>query len=75
MYGAKFSVPMLINWHPHIHAIVPCGVFLKDGCFVAIDGISTERFLALWKEKVFDLLIRRRILFETKQRFITVNIF
>jgi hypothetical protein len=48
----------LINWHPHIHAIVPCGVFLKNGNLVAIDGIPTERFLALWKEKVFDMLIR-----------------
>ena len=28
------------------------------GDFVAIDGIPTERFLALWKEKVFELLIR-----------------
>ena len=37
----------LINFHPHIHALVPCGVFLKSGCFVPIDDIPSEKFLSL----------------------------
>lgn len=47
----------LINFHPHIHALVPCGIFLKSGCFVPIDGIPTEKFLTLWQKKVFALLL------------------
>ncbi len=48
----------LINWHPHVHAIVPCGIFMKNDQFVSIDGVATERFLKVWKQKIFDLLLR-----------------
>ena len=48
---------MLINSHPHIHALVPSGVFLKSGCFVPIDDILTGKFLSLWQKKVFSLLL------------------
>ncbi len=48
---------MLINFHPHIHALVPSGVFLKSGCFVPIDDIPTGKFLSLWQKKVFSLLL------------------
>jgi len=35
----------LANFHPHIHALVGCGVFLESGKFIEIDQIPTERFL------------------------------
>jgi hypothetical protein len=34
----------LINFHPHIHALVPCGVFLKSGCFVDLKAGIKRNF-------------------------------
>jgi len=33
----------LINFHPHIHSIVPCGVFLESGKFIDIKLIYCKR--------------------------------
>jgi len=46
----------LINWHPHIHAIVPEGVFLSSGTFCPIDTVTDEMFCNRWQEKVFRFL-------------------
>jgi hypothetical protein len=47
----------LIHWHPHIHAIVPEGVFTGSGCFVSIPDIWKHRAVEIWQEKVFALLL------------------
>ena len=48
----------LINFHPHIHAIVPCGIFMESGKFIAVNQIPSERFQVVWEEKVFAFLLK-----------------
>ncbi|MFH0921471.1 MAG: transposase zinc-binding domain-containing protein [Fibrobacterota bacterium] len=48
----------LVNWHPHIHALVTEGGFTENGYFVGIPDIDPKFCLALWQENVFDLLVR-----------------
>jgi len=48
----------LINWHSHVHAIVTEGGFTEGGHFVRLPNINRFRCLALWQNKVFDLLLR-----------------
>jgi hypothetical protein len=48
----------LINAHPHIHSLVPCGVFLESGKFIGIKQIPAEKFLKKWEENVFDFLLK-----------------
>ena len=52
----------LINWHPHIHALVPEGVFLPSGDFCSITGIDNERFKERWESKVFAFLKKAELL-------------
>ncbi len=52
----------LINFHPHIHAIVPCGVFMESGKFIEIKQIPAERFLAIWEKKVFEFLLKEEVI-------------
>jgi hypothetical protein len=48
----------LINWHPHIHAVVADGVFMPSGKFIPIPQIPPEKFKRVWENKVFDFLIK-----------------
>jgi len=48
----------IVNWHPHIHALVTEGGFTAGGHFVPIPDIDPKFCLALWQENVFDFLIR-----------------
>jgi ribosomal protein S27E len=48
----------IVNWHPHIHALVTEGGFTEGGHFVRIPDIDPAFCLALWQETVFDLLVR-----------------
>jgi hypothetical protein len=57
MIGAVQTFGDLIHWHPHIHAIVPDGVFTESGCFVPIPDIWKHRAVEIWQEKVFALLL------------------
>jgi hypothetical protein len=47
-----------MNFHPHIHGLVPCGVFLGSGKFINIKHIPTERFLETWETNVFNFLMK-----------------
>jgi hypothetical protein len=57
MVGAVQTFGDLINWHAHIHAIVPEGVFTSSGHFVHIPDIWQYRAVEIWQEHVFDLLL------------------
>ena len=48
----------LINFHPHIHAIVPEGVFLESGKFINVSRIDPKCFFEKWENKVFDFLLK-----------------
>ena len=47
----------LVHWHPHIHTIVPEGVFTETGRFVHIPDIFNHRAVEFWQERVFALLL------------------
>jgi hypothetical protein len=53
MIGAVQSFGDLMNHHPHIHAVVPEGVFTESGYFVHIPYVCRLRATELWQEKVF----------------------
>ncbi len=54
----------LINWHPHIHALVPEGAFLPSGAFCQITRIDDVRFKKRWESKVFAFLKKAGLLTE-----------
>jgi len=57
MIGAVQTFGDLVHFHPHIHAIVPEGVFTESGHFVHIPDIYKHRALEYWQERVFKLLL------------------
>ena len=57
MIGAVQTHGSLVNFHPHIHALVPEGVFTESGHFVPIPDIFTHRAEEFWQERVFSLLL------------------
>jgi hypothetical protein len=57
MIGGVQTFGDLIHWHPHIHAIVPEGVFTESGCFVPIPDIWKHRAVEIWQGNVFALLL------------------
>jgi hypothetical protein len=52
----------LLNWHPHIHALVTCGAFTEDSTFLDIPEFNEERMQALWEDSIFKLLIRESLI-------------
>jgi hypothetical protein len=58
MVGAPQTFGDLINWHPHLHALVTDGAFVKDGTFLPMpNDLAAEPFLKLWEHKIFALLL------------------
>ena len=49
----------LVHWHSHLHALLTDGAFAPDGTFIALPELDDEPFEKLWREKVFDLLLKR----------------
>jgi len=47
----------LIQFHPHIHAIIADGAFSPDGWFIPLPQTPTEPFLKVWEHHVFKMLI------------------
>jgi len=56
--GAIQTFGDLMGWHSHIHAIVSEGLFKRDGFFIRITRVDMERCAEMWRERVFDLLLR-----------------
>jgi hypothetical protein len=57
MIGAVQTFGDLVHFHPHIHAIVPEGVFTDTGHFVAIPDIWKHRAEEFWRERVFRFML------------------
>jgi hypothetical protein len=49
----------IVQWHPHLHALVSDGAFMPDGTFLPLPPLDGEPFEKLWQRKVFDLLLKR----------------
>jgi hypothetical protein len=56
--GAIQTFGDLIGWHSHVHAIVSEGLFKRDGFFIRITKVDMERCTEIWRDRVFDLLLR-----------------
>ena len=57
MIGGIQTFGELVHFHPHIHAITTDGAFTPDGTFFCLPKIDTDRLLATWQTKVFELLM------------------
>lgn len=53
----------LLNWHPHIHAIVLAGTIQYE-IFHPIENIDTELLQEFFSEKVFQFLLRKELISE-----------
>jgi hypothetical protein len=49
----------LLVSHPHAHALVSLGVFLRDGTFYPLDDADFSALEAIFRERVFDFMIRK----------------
>ncbi|MDG5815684.1 transposase [Chitinispirillales bacterium ANBcel5] len=47
----------MMNFNPHVHSVVPEGVFLQTGEFVGLPDAPMHRAEELWRERVFALLL------------------
>ena len=47
----------LIHWHPHVHSIVPEGIFTESGHFVHIPDIWKHKADKIFAERVFAFLL------------------
>jgi len=56
--GAIQTFSDLMGWHSHVHAIVSEGLFKRDGFFIRITKVDMERCTEIWRDRVFDLLLR-----------------
>ncbi len=54
----------LLNWHPHIHAVVTTGVFAPGGRFREIFRLPEGLLLRIWKERIFQLFLDRGVISE-----------
>jgi hypothetical protein len=48
----------LVNWHPHIHALVTCGAFTETGEFAPLPAFDAPALLHAWEEAVYALYLR-----------------
>lgn len=53
------SFGRVLQWHPHLHALVTDGAFAPDGTFIPLPVVDDEPFALLFREKIFDLLLRK----------------
>ena len=54
----------LMNYHPHIHAIVTTGVFGIDGKFREVFRLPEGLLLRIWTERIFRLFLDRGVISE-----------
>jgi hypothetical protein len=49
----------LLVSHPHAHALVSLGVFLRDGSFLSMEDADFSLLEAIFRERVFDFMIQK----------------
>ena len=49
----------LLHWHPHLHALLNCGVFTPTGNFVEVPQFDIDRLDVSWLEAFFALRFGR----------------
>ena len=49
----------LLTSHPHAHALVSLGVFLRDGSFHSMEDVDFTGLEAIFRERVFDFMIKK----------------
>ena len=47
----------LLHWHPHVHTLVTCGAFTREGDFLEVPEFDMDRLHAAWREAVFALYL------------------
>ena len=47
----------LLHWHPHIHMLITCGAFTREGDFLELPEFDMDRLLVAWQEAVFSLYL------------------
>ncbi|NLX95839.1 MAG: hypothetical protein GXY83_06660 [Rhodopirellula sp.] len=57
MIGAIQTFGELLHFHPHMHTLVTCGAFTREGEFLEVPELDKERLLAAWQEAVFALYL------------------
>ena len=57
MIAAIQTFGELLHWHPHVHALVPCGAFTPEREFLEVPELDLERLQAAWQEAVFALYL------------------
>ncbi|MFV1967674.1 MAG: transposase [Pirellulaceae bacterium] len=57
MIGAIPTFGELLQWHPHVHALVTCGAFTPEGEFLELPEFDIERLQDVWQEAVFALYL------------------
>ena len=58
----------LVNFHPHLHALVTDGVLTPSGCFVAFPKIGPYALEHLFRHRIIRMLLRERRIDETMTR-------
>jgi len=57
MIGAIQTFGELLHFHPHMHTLVTCGAFTREGEFLEVPELDKERLLAAWQEALFALYL------------------
>jgi len=57
MIGAIQTFGEVLNFQPHIHALVTCGAFTARGEFLEVPEFDMHRLHAAWREAVFALYL------------------
>lgn len=57
MVGAVQTFGDMMNFNPHVHSVVPEGVFLETGEFIALPDAQVHQAEQFWQERVFALLL------------------
>jgi hypothetical protein len=52
----------LLNWNPHVHALVPDGGFLSDGTFAVLPLHGTDVLCEAFRRSVLALFVERQLL-------------
>jgi hypothetical protein len=57
MVAAIQTFGELLHWHPHIHTLLTCGAFTREGEFLEVPELDLDRLQAAWQEAVFALYL------------------